>query len=76
MKRFVTGAALVLAVAVTAGACAKKTPEPPPPAPTAPAEPPSRAVYGLESAPALAPFVDGLSHAFFARTRCSDDQDG
>jgi peptidoglycan-associated lipoprotein len=37
MKRFATGAALVLAIALTAGACAKKKPEPPPPAPaTAP----------------------------------------
>lgn len=38
MKRFASGAALVLAVALTAAACAKKTPEPPPPAPTAPPE--------------------------------------
>ena len=37
MRRFVSGAAIVLVVSLTAGACAKKAPEPPPPAPTAPA---------------------------------------
>jgi peptidoglycan-associated lipoprotein len=36
MRRFVSGAAIVLAVSLTAGACAKKAPEAPPPAPTAP----------------------------------------
>lgn len=36
MRRFVFGVALVLAVSLTAGACAKKKPEPPPAAPTAP----------------------------------------
>ena len=36
MRRFASGAALVLAVALTAGACAKKPPEPPPAGPTAP----------------------------------------
>ena len=36
MKRFASGAALVLAVSLTVGACAKKTPEPPPPGPTPP----------------------------------------
>ncbi|HJR58009.1 MAG TPA: OmpA family protein [Vicinamibacterales bacterium] len=35
MKRFASGAALLLAVALIAGACAKKKPEPPPAAPTA-----------------------------------------
>lgn len=35
MKRFAMGATLVLVVALTAGACAKKKVEPPPPAPTA-----------------------------------------
>jgi peptidoglycan-associated lipoprotein len=34
MKRFATGTALVLAVALTAGACAKKKVEPPAPGPT------------------------------------------
>ncbi|HEY0873778.1 MAG TPA: peptidoglycan-associated lipoprotein Pal [Vicinamibacterales bacterium] len=38
MRRFVSGAAIVLVVSLTAGACAKKAPEPPPPAPTAPQE--------------------------------------
>jgi peptidoglycan-associated lipoprotein len=38
MKRFATGAALVLVVALTAGACAKKKVEPPPPGPAT--EPP------------------------------------
>ena len=36
MRRFVSGAAIVLAVSLTAGACAKKAPEPPPPGPTPP----------------------------------------
>lgn len=36
MKRFASGAAIIMAVSLTAGACAKKAPEPPPPAPTAP----------------------------------------
>jgi peptidoglycan-associated lipoprotein len=36
MRRFVSGAAIVLAVSLTAGACAKKAPEPPPAGPTAP----------------------------------------
>ncbi len=36
MPRFVSGAALVLAVALTVTACAKKKPVAPPPAPTAP----------------------------------------
>lgn len=39
MKRFASGAAIVVAVSLTVGACAKKAPEPPPPAPTAPAPP-------------------------------------
>jgi peptidoglycan-associated lipoprotein len=36
MRRFVSGAAIVLAVSLTAGACAKKAPEAPPPGPTPP----------------------------------------
>ena len=36
MRRFASGAAILLAVSLTAGACAKKAPETPPPAPTAP----------------------------------------
>lgn len=36
MKRFASGAALVLVVALTAGACAKKNVEPPDPGPTPP----------------------------------------
>jgi peptidoglycan-associated lipoprotein len=36
MKRVALGSALVLAVVLTASACAKKAPEPPAPAPTAP----------------------------------------
>jgi peptidoglycan-associated lipoprotein len=36
MKRFASGAAIVLALTLTVGACAKKAPEPPPPAPTSP----------------------------------------
>lgn len=36
MKRAVSGAAIVLAVSLTVGACAKKAPEAPPPAPTPP----------------------------------------
>jgi peptidoglycan-associated lipoprotein len=39
MRRFVSGAAIVLVVSLTAGACAKKAPDPPPPAPTAPPTP-------------------------------------
>ena len=37
MKRFASGAALVLVVGLAAGACAKKKVEPPPPGPTTPA---------------------------------------
>jgi peptidoglycan-associated lipoprotein len=36
MRRFASGAALMLVVSLTVGACAKKAPEAPPPAPTAP----------------------------------------
>jgi peptidoglycan-associated lipoprotein len=36
MKRFVSGAAIVLVASLTVAACAKKAPEPPPAAPTAP----------------------------------------
>ena len=39
MRRFASGAAILLALSLTAGACAKKAPEPPPPAtPPPPAE--------------------------------------
>jgi peptidoglycan-associated lipoprotein len=37
MRRFATGAAILLALSLTAGACAKKAPETPPPAAAAPA---------------------------------------
>lgn len=36
MRRFASGAAILLAVSLTAGACAKKAPETPPPAPPPP----------------------------------------
>jgi peptidoglycan-associated lipoprotein len=36
MKRYASGAALMLAVSMIAGACAKKAPVPPPPGPTPP----------------------------------------
>jgi peptidoglycan-associated lipoprotein len=37
MRRFVSGAAIVLSISLIAGACGKKKPEPPPAAPSAPA---------------------------------------
>ena len=45
MRRFVSGAAIVLVVSLTAGACAKKAPDPPPPAPAPPKVPSDDEIY-------------------------------
>ena len=66
MRRFASGAAVLLAVSLTAGACAKKKPDAPPPAPAAappvetkPASPPPPPPPPA-AAPAPAPTEDEI----------------